>query len=596
MKLLVSIALIFISFILSAQPQINGIYPPHWWVGLQQNNLQILLNGQGIADWNISLKENKTATIESVRKLENSNYLIIDVAIKTNEPIVLDFKLNKGNSSSNLSYELKSRKPGSNLRDGINNADFIYQIAVDRFANGNPNNDNAPEMAEPKVDRNKDESRHGGDLQGIIEKLNYLDNLGVSCLWLDPILENNQANKSSLEHAPTNHYTVDKRLGSNQLYQNLISESHKKGIKIINDLVLNQVGSNHFLALDPPAANWLLNANNNTNNIKPTVLLDPYATKSDLQKFHSIHPNSYRLNQSNQLVSKYLLQKCIWWIEEFDLDAYHISNYALNEQNFIEYLNSNIKKEYPNFSIIANVPLSTTAEQSYFSSSLNSSNPNLPSICDYPLQSAILSVLTADTKNNLYHTLSQDYLYKNAYSNITFYNSLLSDRLIKITDGNIDKVKMAIAAIMTLRGIPCLLYGSEILLNGNTNLAEFTGGWQGDALNKFDKKDRTNDENDLLNFISTLANYRFENASLQKGELKQFVPQNGIYVYLRASNTQKVLVIMNTNNTAQKFNSEYYNTTFDKALKAKEISTDKNYDLTKSIKLKAFETLVFELK
>ena len=553
---------------LIAQDSVS-VYPTHWWVGMKNKKLQLLIHAPGISKGSPQVTVNYPGvTLSSTTKFRNTDYIAIDLVIATSARPGL-CRINFGNSDVNsrykLNYTLKSKNPqdGRERIKGINASDFIYLIMPDRFSNGDPSNDRIPGYRDQSLDRAEIFSRHGGDLKGVQNHLDYLSELGVTAIWLNPVIENDMPERSEHGYAFTDHYQVDKRLGGNAAYQSLATAIHAKGMKVIQDAVYNHVGSQHVLFRSLPDSNWFHWWPQYTNTTyKDQTLMDPYASVSDKKKMSDgwFVPSMPDLNQGNPFVANFLIQHAIWSTEEYGIDGWRIDTYAYNDLDFMNRCNKALLDEFPRLHMFGETWVHGVINQGYFARNRFDIpfKSNLPGVTDFQLNLyGILPALTqpfgwTEGVNRMYLTASNDFVYANPMNNVIFLDNHDVSRFFSVVGEDIDKLKMGIAWLLTYRGIPQLYYGTEIMMKNFANpdglvRLDFQGGWQGDAQNKFIAGGRNERENEVFNYTKTLANFRKTSSAITTGKMMQFAPEDGLYVYFRYDSDQTVMCIMNTN-------------------------------------------------
>lgn len=596
-------------FLFAQLPAIERIEPLNWWVGFKDTSLQLLIHGDKVADKKVSLNYAGVKLI-STQKVDNPNYLFVNLQISAaTKPGKFNLVLTQaGAKTITYPYELKQR---SNKTQGVTNKDFIYLIMPDRFANGDESNDRIAGMKDKTFNRDSIFYRHGGDLQGIINKLPYLQELGVTTLWLNPVLENDEYKTSYHGYANTENYQVDRRFGNNALYKKLVDECHKRGMKMIKDLVHNHIGDQHFLFLDPPAKNWFHQWPKYTGTTyKDQTLFDPYAASADKKLmtdgwFDRHMPD---VDQQNPLVKKYITQSHVWWVEYAGLDGFRLDTYAYNDKVFMAEWAKAITTEFPKFTFFGETWVNGTANQVFFTEG-NTVNQHfdtgLQGVTDFQTYFAINETLNGkfgwtDGVNRLYTVLASDYQYKDPTRNVLFLDNHDVSRFYSVVGEDFNKYKSGIILLFSLRGIPQLYYGTEILMKNYADpdgkvREDFPGGWAGDKTNKFTQAGRTAKENEAFNFVKKLANYRKNNAVLQTGKLMQFVPEKGIYVYFRYNNEKTVMVVMNTNEQAEELTTTRFDERIGRYKTAVNIVTDEQLPLHK-LQLAAKTTYIFELQ
>lgn len=541
-------------------------YPTNWWVGMKWNKVQVMIHGDAIANAAGGFTINYPGVkLEKVNKVENVNYVFLDLNIAASaKPGILKIKVNKAASSFDISFALKARRNGNgkNYAQGVTSKDFMYLILPDRFSNGDESNDRVPGMKDQSLRRDTVYNRHGGDLVGIQNHLDYLQSLGVTALWLNPVLENDMPERTEHGYAFTDHYKIDPRLGGEKAYQDLIDAVHAKGMKIIQDAVYNHVGLYHFTVQDMPMKDWLHQWPAYTNtNFKDQTLFDPYG--STLEKkimadgwFTKQMPD---LNQYNPYVANFLIQHALWTVEEFGIDGWRIDTYAYNDLAFMNRCNKALVDEYPNITMFGETWVHGVPNQSYLVQN-NYTIPfksNLQASTDFQTLWAIMDAMTKDFGwddgvNKLYTTLAQDFVYKDPTRQVVFLDNHDMARFFSVVNEDVNKYKSALTWLLTCRGIPQMYYGDEFATTGTTSpndgyvRLDFPGGWPGDKANKFSIAGRTQKDQEIFQHLATLANYRKTSGALTTGRFMQFTPQDGVYVYFRYNAGQTVMVIMNT--------------------------------------------------
>lgn len=612
MKKLVVIILFFvvqIQFSFAQLADLERVEPMNWWVGFKDQSLQLLVRGNQIADRVVSLNYPGVKLV-SVQKVENPNYLFVNLLISSTTKsgtFPINF-IKKGEKTLSYQYELKSRVK---KKRGVTNQDFIYLIMPDRFANGDVNNDQIAGMRDKKFSRDSMYFRHGGDIQGIINNLPYLQDLGVTALWLNPVLENDENRTSYHGYANTENYKVDRRLGTNELYKKLVDECHKRGMKMIKDLVHNHIGDQHFLYQDQPAKNWFHQWPTYTGTTyKDQTLFDPYAASADKKImtdgwFDRHMPD---VDQKNPLVKKYITQSHIWWIEYAGLDGFRLDTYAYNDRDYMAEWAKDISREYPDFTFFGETWVNGTANQVFFTegNTVNQKfDTGLQAVTDFQTYFAINEALNGkfgwtDGVNRLYSVLASDYQYKDPSRNVVFLDNHDISRFYSVVNEDFNKFKSGIILLLSLRGIPQMYYGTEILLKNYANpdgkvREDFPGGWPTDQVNKFIPAGRNEKEHEAFNFVKTLANYRKQNSVLQNGRMMQFVPENGIYVYFRYNKEKTVMVVMNSNEKDEVLKTDRFAERIGNYKSAKNIITYEKVAI-ETLKLPAKTTYIFELQ
>ncbi len=480
----------------------------------------------------------------------------------------------------------------------------------DRFSNGDTSNDRIPGMRDQSLNRDSVWERHGGDLKGIQNHLDYLQSLGVTTLWLNPVIENDMPNRTEHGYAFTDHYKIDRRIGGEKGYENLISAAHKKNMKIIQDAVYNHVGLYHFTVQDLPMKDWLHQWPSYTNTtFKDQTLFDPYASDFDKKKmtdgwFTKQMPD---LNQSNPYVANFLIQHAIWTVEEFGIDGWRIDTYAYNDLDFMNRCNQALMDEYPKLTMFGETWVHGVPNQSYFVQN-NYDIPfksNLQASTDFQTLWGITAAMTKDFGwddgvNILYTTLAQDFVYKDPTREVIFFDNHDMARFFSVIKEDVTKYKSSITWLLTCRGIPQIYYGDEVGLTGFTHpndghvRQDFPGGWASDASNKFSIAGRNAQEESIWRYIAKLANFRKTSSALTTGKMMQYVPEDGVYVYFRYDSTQTVMVVMNTSKDKKNISPSKY---FERASGFSKMKNIINGEQTefKDFSVEAQESGVFEL-
>lgn len=575
---------------------------------MQQKTFQILIHGDKIAQSKVKINSDKVKLLK-VNKVENKNYLFLDVEVQENATAgTFDIIFTNGKILTKYPYELKEK---SNRKRGFSSEDLIYLIMPDRFANGNPKNDNSKEILE-KANREDPNGRHGGDIQGVINHLDYIQNLGATALWLNPTIENNNPKYSYHGYAITNYYKTDPRSGTNADYKKLADELHKKNMKLIMDMIFNHCSINHWWMKDLPMKNWANTNANYRSNFRGSTVVDIHASQEDLKHmtqgwFDGHMPD---LNQHNPYLATYLIQNSLWWIEFADLDGIRMDTQPYPFKDFMSDWAEHVHKEYPDFTLLGETWLQKPAFTAYFSGDNPISgnyNSHLNSTTDFPLYYATRDAFNqndgwTEGLSRIYYVLAQDFLYGNANNNVIFLDNHDLDRYFTSVGEDINKLKMGLAFLLTSRGIPMLYYGTEILTTGHEHdghghiRTDFPGGWKEDKTNAFTKEGRTKEQNEIYNYIKTIADWRKTNKAITEGKLLHFVPENNVYVYFRYTNEKAVIILLNNNNTEKR---TVDCKRFNEILKDYKIGTDiisgKTFNLDK-IKINKKSALIIELK
>ena len=544
------------------QVAIDHVEPPFWWADMKSNALQLMIHGKDIGKTKAFLEYNGVKVKNSTST--GADYLFVDLSVGNSAKpgtITISFK-EKDSVLITYKYELKTRAKESAKRIGFNSSDLMYLIMPDRFANGDPGNDNMPGMLE-KADRTNPNGRHGGDIKGITNHLDYLQKLGVTTLWCTPLLENNMPAFTYHGYAITDLYKIDPRFGTNESYCAMVNEAHKKGLKVVMDMVFNHFGTNSYWMKDLPQKDWVNQWPEFTrSNYRASVISDPHRSQSDENKMSGgwFDTSMADFNQKNPFVAKYLIQNSIWWIEFAGLDGIRQDTYPYSDKDFMAEWMKTLREEYPNLNTVGEAWINYPPQVAYWMD--NKTNPDgyrsyLSNVFDFPLMMAIQKAFTEnegwDTGlTRLYELLSQDFLYSDLSKLVIFADNHDIERMYPVLK-SVENAKMALAFLATTRGMPMIYYGTEALSDRGTlegdpgKRKDFPGGWQGDEVNMFTRENLSSDQKDMLDYITTLFNWRKGNKTVQEGKLTHYIPEEGIYVYFRTLDKASVMVIMNNN-------------------------------------------------
>ncbi|MDH3648231.1 MAG: glycoside hydrolase family 13 protein [Saprospiraceae bacterium] len=555
---------------------INRVEPPFWWVGMQNSTLQLMVYGEDIATLSPTL-ESDQMRIKAIHRLTSPNYVFIDLELAEEaEAGIFDITFESGSTViTQFSYELKERMAGSADRQGFDNTDVIYLITPDRFANGNPENDEVAGLKEGKM-RMDPYGRHGGDIQGMADHLDYIEDMGFNAIWLNPLLENDQAEESYHGYATTDYYKVDPRFGSNDEFLMLSQEASRRGIKMIMDIIVNHCGSEHWWMKDPPSDDWINNYGQPymQSNHRKITLVDPYVAPSDRTQMVEgwFVPTMPDLNQRNDYMATYLIQNSIWWIEFAGLAGIRQDTYPYPFRKFMTDWTCAIMDEYPQFNIVGEEWVEDAAIIAYWQrDKINHDGYTscLPSLMDFPMTMSLHKALNEAEDwgtgfIRLYENLGHDFHYADPTNMVIFPDNHDMSRIFTQVNENVDLYKMALTYILTMRGIPQLYYGTEILMSnpGTTShgviRSDFPGGWSGDTINAFTGTGLTEAQKDAADFVRKLLHWRHDTPVIHSGQLQHFVPQNGTYVYFRYDADDVVMVVMNKNVEATELDLERF--------------------------------------
>ena len=606
-------------------PNVTRIDPTNWFADMQDPTLQLMVYGKDIKFADVTT-DYPNVKIDSLVRLDSPNYLLVYLNLKGAKlgEVTLTFS-NKNGKKTTKKFQLKAREMAGADRKGFDISDVLYMLMPDRFANGNPKNDVIKGMEDQLCDRNEPSLRHGGDLEGLRQHLDYFTNLGVTALWLTPVLENDRpadGGKHSTYHgyATTDYYRVDPRFGTNEEYKALVDECHKKGLKVVMDMIFNHCGDYHPWAKgtridengktikDYPSKDWFNSPNYGLQtSYKLTPVLDPYASKVDMAETVDgwFVPSMPDLNQRNPHVIKYLIQNSIWWIETVGIDGIRMDTYPYADRQAMADWMKVLNKEYPNFNTVGETwvtePAYTAAWQK--DSKLSDINSNLKTVMDFAFFDRLSQAKNEETDdwwkgwNRIYNSLCYDYLYTDPSSVMAFIENHDTDRFLG-NGKDSTALKQAYALLLTMKRIPQLYYGTEILMNGTKaetdgNVRQdFSGGFPGDKVNKFTREGRTKAENAMFDWTSRLLHWRQNNDVIINGSQTQFIPQHGVYVLARQHNGKTVLTILNGKKADNQVDVARYAEVIGSHTTATDVLTGATVDLTKNIPLTQRQAMV----
>jgi len=594
---------------LSAQiPALERVEPMFWWVGMHNPDLQLIVHGNDIASRKVELNYPGVKLV-AVHKVENPNYLFLDLRIFSGTtPGTFPIKFIKaGEKALTYNYELKKRDHSAGRAQGVTDKDLIYLIMPDRFSNGDPSNDSFSNMRETGINRDSMFARHGGDIQGVMNHLDYLKDLGVTAIWLTPAIENDEPHASYHGYAVTDHYKIDARFGTNALYKQFVEKCHSMGLKVVMDLVHNHAGTEGYTISDMPMKSWVHQWPKYTrSNFKYEAVMDPHGDAMDRKLMLDgwFDRRMADMNQNNPYVDNFLTQNHIWWVEYSGVDGFRLDTYPYNDPEYMAKWAVDVKNEFPRLSIFGEVLTNTPVISAYFTQG-NTVNrgfdTHLPGITDAVIKDGIYDALMDwnGGVKHLYELLAQDFLYQDVTRNVVFLDNHDMSRVLSVVDEDITKYKSAMAMLMTIRGVAQMYYGDEILMKNYSKpdglvREDFPGGWAGDKSNKFTAGGRTDKENDAFNYVRKLANYRKNTTALQTGKMMQYIPQKDIYVYFRYDDKKTVMIVYNSSDKEQTTATDRYSERIKGAKKAKNVITDETIDLS-TLTIPPKSTLVLEL-
>ena len=621
-KFLLSLSFIMTALGMNAAVKIDRVEPTDWYVGMKDPSLQLMVYGEGIREAQVST-DYPGVRVDSLVRLDSPNYLLVYLDLSGAQPGEMKLRFTLGKSKKDVSYRLNARAMAGEERKGFSNADVLYMLMPDRFAQGKDHKAQVKGMNPYVEDRSKPSLRHGGDLRGIRDHLDYFTQLGVTALWLTPVLENNSPDGkdgSSTYHgyATTNYYRVDPRFGTNEDYRQLIADAHAKGLKVVMDMIFNHCGFEHPWVKDLPSRDWLNvpewlsgkeedKAKYLQTSYKLTPVLDPYAAEVDKRETVDgwFVPSMPDLNQRNPHVIKYLIQNSVWWIETVGIDGIRMDTYPYADREAMALWMKTLEREYPNFNTVGETwvtePAYTAAWQK--DSKLSSVNSYLKTVMDFAFYDRVNMAAREETDdwwqgmNRVYNTLCYDYLYANPSSVLAFIENHDTDRFLRNGMDTL-ALKQALALLLTINRTPQLYYGTEILMNGTKEVTDgnvrkdFPGGFPGDKANCFTAEGRTRAQNDMFNWLSRLLHWRQGNEAIIHGKQVQFTPRKGVYVIARQAKGKNVLTVVNGTSSPAQMEVKRYAEIIGQATEATDILTGQKVALDKDVALQPRETLV----
>jgi len=612
----------------NAAVKVDRIDPTNWFVGMKNPSLQLMVYGEGIASADVTT-DYAGVKVDSIVRLDSPNYLLVYLNLDGAQPGEMTLNFKNGKQTKKVKYELKAREKRGEERIGFTNADVLYMLMPDRFADGDPSNNDIKGLNTYKTDRSQPSLRHGGDLEGIRKHLDYFKELGVTALWFTPVLENNSpdGNGSSTYHgyATTDYYRVDPRFGTNEEYKRLCDEAHSKGLKVVMDMIFNHCGFEHPWVADMPSRDWLntpewldarkdktkpeVNDKYLQTSYKLTPIVDPYASKVDFKETVEgwFVPTMPDLNQKNPHVMTYLIQNSEWWIETVGIDGIRMDTYPYADAEGMAVWMKTLGEEYPNFNVVGETwvtePAYTAAWQK--DSKISNSNSYLGTVMDFSFYDKINQAKREDTDgfttgmNRIYNNFVYDYLYPNPSSVMAFIENHDTDRFLG-NGKDSTALKQALAILLTVNRIPQLYYGTEVLMNGTKEVTDgnvrkdFPGGFAGDTHNAFTAEGRTRAENAMFTWLSKLLHWRQGNDVIVKGKQTQFIPYNGVYVIARQYNGKTVMTVVNGTRKQSALAVKRYAEVIGANTAATDVLTGKTVSLTDDVQLAPRDVMVLE--
>lgn len=592
------------------------VEPPFWWSDMPVRQLQILIHEPGVGSLRASVSH-PGVRITKQLAVDSINYLFLYLDIDpTTSPGTFAIELTNEREKRTLHYELRARENGAGRNQGFDASDVIYLMMPDRFANGDASNDSIPGMLE-SADRSDPTKRQGGDIQGILDHLDYISELGMTAIWFTPIFENDMPPDYGAYHgyASTDLYRVDRRFGDNEQYRRLVSAAHEKGLKVIMDMIHNHIGIEHWWMKDQPTADWIHSFNEHgQTNFRGSIPPDPYASKADTNQLVKgwFVPEMPDLDQRNELLSDYLIQNTLWWIEYSGIDGIRMDTYLYPYPDYMARWSEEVLSAYPNFNIIGEAWVETVAHEAFWQydppGMHDGYDSNLPSVTDFPLCFALREGLIEDFGrqsgiSRLYYTLSQDSLYADASKNIIFLDNHDMPRIYEQVGKDEGLFRIAYTILMTIRGIPQVYYGTELMMGhehrGGDDEAwrqSMPGGWPNDSRSVFSEKGRLEAEDEAFDFVKKLTHWRKTSAAAQAGRQLHFFPDNNVYVYFRIHDAQSIMVAINMNDSPLQLETKRFAEILQDFSLGKDPIAEQSYELGKSVPLEARSALLLELE
>lgn len=592
--------------------QVNRIDPPMWWTGFENTNLQLMVYGENISAYTPEINY-EGVSIFAVTKPQSPDYLFIDIKIGNAKPGSFDIVFKNGKKTAVYKYVLNERSKNSSQRKSFDNSDVMYLLFPDRFANGDTSNDNV-EGYPDKADRANQYGRHGGDIKGIVNNINYLKELGITAIWTTPLLEDNLPGGSYHQYATTDYYKIDPRFGTNEEYKNMVKVCHENNLKVIMDMIPNHCGSTHPWMKNLPFNDWINGGTTYTQtNYRIPVTCDPYASDydSDLNFNGWFVSDMPDLNQNNPYMLTYLKQFAIYWLEYTGLDGIRVDTYPYNDPLKAAEWTKAILKEFPNLNIVGECWQHRPNDVAYWQSgTLNHDgyDSGLPSVMDFCMHDAVSVAFNENEQGwdrgvgQLWSTLTQDYLYADPFNLVVFAENHDTQRFSTQVKNDLKNYLLGFTYLLTTRGIPQLYYGCEIMMGGDKGKGdgdirrEMPGGWADHDRSVFIPAQRTENEKAVFSYLQKLIKWRNENSVIHNGKLLHFIPQNNVYTYFRINYSKTVMVVLNNNPAAQTINTNKFKEGIGNFKQGFDIISGKTFNLGDDISVDGKTALVLELK
>ena len=618
--------LFFLVLINNTNAQIDVIHPPNWWIGFETQNLQLLVKGNNIGEYEVGI-DYPGVDIKKIHKADSPNYLFIDLHISnTTLPGIFKIKFNKGQKELTHNYKLENRRIQINQSEGFDSSDVIYLITPDRFANGDYSNDIIKDLKENKINREDNYARHGGDIIGVTQNINYIKEMGFTSIWLNPVLINDMKEGSYHGYATTDYYTPDPRFGSMDDYLDFSEKASQNGIKLIKDIIVNHCGLYHWWMDDLPFKDWLnfqevylessdetIEKNTVYSNHRRSTIQDIYAADVDYRGMLDgwFVPTMPDLNQRNKFMAEYLIQNSIWWVETLNLSGIRQDTYPYAEKKFLSEWAGRIMNEYPKFNIVGEEWSYNPIRIAYWQDGNNNKDgykSNLKSTMDFAMQKAIFEGIYE--KENwdtglikIYESLANDFYYNDPNSLLVFNDNHDMSRIYTQMKEDISKTKMAVGLILVLPRIPQILYGTEILMEDTANpgdhgliRTDFPGGWKNDESNAFSGENLKNDQLEMQNYLKTILNFRKNSKAIHYGQTIHFAPIEGVYLISRQNDDETVIYIINKNKLDKELNLDRFNQLGVNNIIFTDVYTNEKYKWSNSITLKKNSSIILTNK
>ncbi|MFZ9046080.1 MAG: glycoside hydrolase family 13 protein [Cyclobacteriaceae bacterium] len=611
--------LTFLSFSVLGQKSDVSVEPPFWWSKMPVQEIQLMFNGQGIGKYKAAV-DYPGITITKSLTGESPNYLFVYLNISPDaEAGNVPLTFTNGKKKKSFSYELRTRELDPKKYQGFNSTDVIYLLMPDRFANGNPNNDSFDDMLE-KADRESPNGRHGGDLKGIQDRLAYIKGAGMTAVWTTPVFENDmpvyEANGAGAYHgyAATDLYAIDKRFGTNQEFKDFVEYCHKNDVKVIMDMIHNHIGVEHPWMKDLPTKDWVHDWDTyGQTNYRGVIVSDPYASQYDLAKLQKgwFVKGMPDLNQRNPLLADYLILNTLWWIEYSGVDGIRMDTYVYPYKDYMARWAKEVLAAYPTFNIVGEAWVENVVHESYWQGDLPAQNDGydsfLPTVTDFQFMFHMNDAMNTDFGwttglRKLYYYLTMDRVYSNPQQNVIFLDNHDTERFFTTIGQDKEKYMMAYAYLMTVRGIPQVYYGTELMFS-NINVKgdgrkrpDMPGGWEGDERNVFVESGRTETENEIYDYVAKITKWRKNASAVHYGKTTQFIPEDNLYVFFRHNEEQKIMVIMNMNDEPAKVSREKHIELLRGCTEGFDVMSEQTLDISVDFEVPAKTTTVLELK